>query len=382
MAEVDKAMQTLQNMWYMAVVNGLGMDKSSFMLLQSGTPLPYTTGELWQVIDSLPPKALTTVLSVGSLNSFYQNYGGLFSAVTAPDSDDFKRVMGDYLARWMDYKKTVTRSEIKEGDGWSGLFEFWANQHLPDNVAAKAISVFNKDKHNIVTGASDKYYKNIDTDHPFVPGTYPLYNIQIGDITGGATAHGPKKEIHVNSKTSSSDVSNTWAKGGVSGFFSIFSLGGNGNFSKTSSKFTSSDFTIDATFQHVVTIPTFKPGDWYNSALLSYARANRNVWSVGNPVTWESTFGPEGNLQRYIEQLVIVDGIEVIMTSDATYTAAEQMEINGQARGGIWPFFMANASGGHGSSVRFDDKGRMIVKTSSPVGSPAIFGANVKTFPA
>lgn len=122
MAEVDKAVATLQDMWYLAAVDGLGLDKSSFMLLQAGAQLPYTTSAFWQLIDSIPPKALTSVLSLGSLNSFYQDYGGLFSAVIAPISDDFKRVMGDSLSDWMDYKKTVTASALKDAGGWPGVF--------------------------------------------------------------------------------------------------------------------------------------------------------------------------------------------------------------------------------------------------------------------
>jgi hypothetical protein len=382
MAEVNKAVQTLQDMWYLAAVDGLGLDKSSFMLLQPGVALPYTTGDLWQVIDAIPPKALTTVLSLGSLNSFYQDYGGLFSAVIAPMSDDFKRVMGDYLSEWMDYKKKVTPKELKEADGWPGLFEFWAGQNLPDNVATTAISVFNKDTHNIVNVASKKYYTNSDADHPFDPKKDTLYNIKIDDIVGGAIAHGPKKEVHVDSKTSSSDVSTTWAKGGVSGFFDIFSLGGSGGYSKTTSKFTSSEVTIDATFQHVVTVQTFKPGDWYNSSFLNYAYKGENAWSTGNPITWANTFGPDGNLQRIIEGLIIVDGIDIVMTSDATYSAEEQKEINAQAKGGVWPFFSVNASGGYSSKVSFNDQGKMTVKTSCTVGNPAIFGANVRAVSA
>lgn len=311
MAEVDKAVQTLQNMWYMAVVDGLGLDKSSFMLLQPGSALPYTTSSLWQMIDSLPAKALTTVLSLSSLNSFYQNYGGLFSAVIAPMSDDFRRVMSDDLPDWMNYKKTVTLQELISAGGWTGLFEFWARQNLADNKATTAISVFNKDDRNIVNVAFRKYSTNSDYHHPFDITKNTLYNIRIDDIVGGAIVHGPRKEVHMNSRTSSADVSSTWAKGGVSGFFNIFNLGGSGSFSQLTNKFTRSEVTIDASFQHIATLPTFTPGGWYDSSFLNYAYKNKDTWSTGNPMTWETTFGPGGNMQRFLEGLVVVDGIDL-----------------------------------------------------------------------
>ncbi|ECF1925573.1 hypothetical protein E1L25_27005 [Salmonella enterica subsp. enterica serovar Newport] len=382
-SEVNNAVQSLQNMWYLAAVDGLGLDKSSFMLLQPGVALPYTTSTLWQLIDSIPPKALTAVFSPGALNSFYQNYGGLFSAVIAPMSDDFRVVMGDHLSDWMAYKKGVKLEDLKDG-GWSGLFEFWASTHLPDNKVTTAISVFNKDIHNIVNIAFKKYQNNSNENDPFAFNDENpfLYNILIDDIVDGAIKHGPKREIRVNSKTSSSDVYSTWAKGGASGLFAIFSLGGKGDSSKTTSKFASSEITIDATFQHVVTIQTFKPGNWYNSSFLNYASKGDNVFSTGNPRTWENTFGPDGDLQRIIEGVVVVDGIDIVMTSDATYSAEEQKEINAQTKGGVWPFFSVNASGGYSSKVSFNDQGRMTVRTSCPVGNPAIFGANVRNISA
>lgn len=378
MAEVDKAVQKLQDMWYLAAVNGLGLDKSSFMLLQSGTALPYTTGELWQMIDAIPPKALTTVLSLGALNSFYQNYGGMFSAVIAPVTDNFKRIMGDNLTKWMDYKKSLPDDVFDDTDKEIKAFTNWAKRELPNNVATTAITIFGKEVLNIVNMSREKYRNNSDASHPFTGKKGPLYRNSIDDITGGAIASGPTKTIHVDSNTSSSDVSNTWAKGGVSGFFSIFALGGSGSYSKTTSKIASSQITIDATFKHVFTLQTFKPGDWFDSAFMNYARSGENVWSVGNPMTWANTFGPDGNMKRIIEQLVIVDGIEIVMTSNAVYSTDEQMEITNQAKGGMWPFFFANSSGGQSSRVKFNDQGRMTVTTSCPTGRPAIFGANVR----
>lgn len=381
MAEVDKAVQKLQNMWYLAVVNGLGLNKSSFMLLQSGTPLPYETTVLWQVIDSLPPRALTSVLSLGSVSSFYHAYGSLFSPIIAPVSDDFTRVMGDYLNTWMDYQKTLPDDVFDDADKEIKAFSSWAKRNLPSHISSSAISVFSKDILNVVNISREKYRENSDFSHPFDGKKGPLYKIKIGDINAGAIAHGPKKEIHLNSKTASSDVSTTWAKGGVSGFLSIFSLGGSGGYSNTTRKFVSSDITIDATFQHVLNVQTFRPGDWYNSSFLNYALKGKSAWSAGNPLTWESVFGPDGNMQRFIEGLIIVDGIEIVMTSNATFSIDERKEINSQVRGGMWPFFSTSASGGFNSAVNFDDQGRMIVKTTCPVGSPAIFGANVGNFP-
>ena len=85
-------------------------------------------------------------------------------------------------------------------------------------------------------------------------------------------------------------------------------------------------------------------------------------------------------MQRFLEGLVVVDGIDIVMTSDASYTLDEQKQINAQASSGLWPFFCVNASGGYSSRVSFNDQGKMTMKTSCPVNNPAIFGANVRSF--
>lgn len=112
MAEVDQAVENLQNMWYLAVVNGLSLDKNTFAFLQSGKQMPYTTSSLWQLIDSIPPKALTSTLSFSALNSFYQNYGGLFAVFNDPPSDAFTRIMGDKMSVWLKYKHTLNTDDL------------------------------------------------------------------------------------------------------------------------------------------------------------------------------------------------------------------------------------------------------------------------------
>ncbi|KAE9635969.1 hypothetical protein [Aeromonas veronii] len=381
MAQVDKAVANLQDMWYLAVVEGLGLDKSTFMFMQTGEQLPYTTSALWQLIDTIPPKALTAVLSLGSVNSFYQDYGGLLGSIISPVSDDLVRAMGDSYDDWNNYKKNVSDADLDKY-GWSGVFQRWAERNMPTGQVPAAIAAFNKDnEHNIVNISSMKYLQQSDRNNPFNDKNHKLYNIQISDITGGRIAHGPKGQVHMNNKASSSDVSTTWAKGGVSGVFDIFSLGGSSSYSSTTSKFTNSEVTIDATFENVAPVPTFNPGAWYNIAFLTYAYNGDSAWSASSQITWDSTFGPNGNMQRVIGSLVVVDGIEVTMTSNASYSSEEQTAIKAQAKGGVWPFFSASASGGFNSDVTFDEQGRMTVKTTTKKGNPMILGANVLSIP-
>ena len=385
MSQVKEAIENLQSKWYNAFVQGAGMDANSFVFLQSGTQLPYTTKGLWQLIDAIPPKALTTVISFASINSFYQDYGALFGgAIKVPVSDNFKRVMGDNLSKWEDYRKSEAGANKYEALGsLIKLFDFWVDfkSDILPGTASAVKSAFRSDLRNLVNQSSDFYYSESDPSDPFNPdGKNKLYNIDITDIIGGAIAHGPSKQISLKSKTTSSDVRHTWAGGGVSGFWDIFSGGASGEYSKSTSKFTSSEVIVEATFKHVVSIPTFLPGNWYNSAFLNYALNTKDntVWDPSNPISWESTFGSKGNMQRTIESLVVVDGIDIKVTSSASYSESEQTDVKAHASAGIWPFFRFNASGGYSSSTSFNDAGNMTTHTSCPAGNPAIFGANIR----
>jgi hypothetical protein len=389
MPQIQQAVEALQNAWYNAFVNGAGLDKTKFSFVQSGTQLPYDTKGLWQaMVDAIPPKCLTHVVSFGAINGFCDNYGTLTTVVLPPVNDNFKRAMGDDYNRWMDFRRTeVTIGMVAKAGGWISLFDIWADMNLPSGRIPRAKAAFRNDQRNIVVKSGDRYLRNIPDPESlplftYDPGNVPLlYNITIDDIIGGAIAHGPSKSIFFDSATSSSSVTDTWAGGGISGFFDIFWGGASASYHQSTEKFASSRVTVKAEFKHVLPVKTFLPGDWFSSSFLNYVYKTKDnrVWPAGDPVTWESTFGSSGNMQRHIEELVIVDGIDITVTSSASYSAAEQEDIRARASAGIWPFFRVSASGGYSSSTTFSDSGTMTTRTTCPEGNPAVFGMNVRS---
>jgi hypothetical protein len=80
---------------------------------------------------------------------------------------------------------------------------------------------------------------------------------------------------------------------------------------------------------------------WFSAAALRYAYETRDatVWPAGMKPTWDQTFGPSGNLNRVTTQVVLVDGVNVELTSDADLIAGELTALQQAASAGITPLF-------------------------------------------
>jgi hypothetical protein len=204
----------------------------------------------------------------------------------------------------------------------------------------------------------------------------PNFGATIQDLRD-AVPRSAAASFSFDSATQSADTTYSWARSAVGGFWDFFTAEGAGNWDKTQSKAASSHLTMAVSFDHALTFPA-APGGWYSSAALSaaYGTKDNTMWQPGTP-NWNSTFGPTGSMQRFVTQLVVVDGIEMTMTSQGDYDSSEQEEIHAQASAGFFPIFSAQAAGGFDSTVTFDSSGTMTVTGSSPAGNPVVLGATV-----
>jgi hypothetical protein len=186
-------------------------------------------------------------------------------------------------------------------------------------------------------------------------------------------------------------VSHTWAQGEASGIIDFFGLGGDTSYDSLTTQITTAGIVINATFDKLLTLsagPLNSPSDdnelstyvpWFNSAALNegYAKQDNTVWKAGDAISWASSFGPNGNLQRFASALIIVDGITMTMKSTAGLSTADQTTFKAAVAGGFFPFFEAEGSGGWDHNVSFDDQGSITVASTCPAGNPQILGVLV-----
>lgn len=366
--QVPQLTATLQAKWYNSIVAALGLVPAQFQLLQPTSPLGDTSDLLWSYYNNLPPRTLTNAFNPGGGNRFYDAYRAVLSQLSSQNDGAFRRDLGDSYDAWMTYVKSL--SPLPKITDLPGVFQSWAAIYAPD-VAQKGAT-------DLANGLNDPIFRAnmaVQNQQAFLKGV-PDFSRTIADLRSavlGATGG----SFDFDSTKESSDTSSTWAKGEVSGFWDIFTGSASTTYSHLTAKVAGSRVTVQGSFDHVLTFDA-SPGSWYDSGALGAAFHTRDntLWKHGTP-SWDSTFGPAGNMNWFATSLVVVDGIEATITSAASYTSDDQTAVQANLKAGFVPFFSLGASGGYSSAAHFDDQGRMTVTITNPAGNPVVFGANV-----
>lgn len=376
MSESNKAMETLTAQWYNAVVTGIGLDDQKFQLYQGPNSLMSTSQDMWNLFSAIPPKSVNNYYDPAQANNFAPNYNEILVSLVTNSDSDFKNCMGDYYAKWTEYFKENLPDEwtVKS---ISGVFNKWAMINAPSKSSCG--TALTKALINPINIAQEMFAA--------AEGKY-AWNKTIESLKS-ALAGGGSKSFSMNSKTESSSLQHTWAKGSTSIFFDIFSFGGGASYDKLTQSAISEGLEIEASFEKVTTfaagpyaqkdendpiLSDLEP--WYMSAALSkaYKTKDNTVWNNQAATTWETAFGSDGFFQRMATAIVAADGVSIKMTSTASYSSSEQEEIRGAAKAGVWPFFTVSGQGGSTTKVTFDDYGRFTSETTIAKGNPQILG--------
>ena len=373
----EKSMNNLTAGWYNTIVTALGLDDSSFQLIQGSLPLGDTSVPLFQMSDSVPPQSVTTYFSTSEWNRFSSDYKELLFAMSPGDSaNDLKKVLGDTYAVWVSYRTSFYDKNPDSTKSQEDLFKIFANQHLDPGPAQQAILAFQKSE---ISPVNDAITAFLDQSN-YLQGE-PIYNQTIEQIKT-AILSGQSAPIAYDSKTADSDVTNTWAEGAVGGLIEFFDFEAEagGTYEAINTKASSSEVTISGTISKYVTVP-IGPGKWFDSGVFNNAyksKDNNYVWDVASQTTWETCFGPSGMMPRVITSLIIVDGIDITITSKASYSSEEYSKITQESEGGFFPFFMAESESTHTSDVKHNADATITVTHKSNIGNPQILGVNVK----
>jgi len=380
-SEVEQAMSTLNAQWYNAVVTGCHLDPSTFQLFQGNAPLATTSEALWNIFDAVPPLSVNNFYNPSQANVFSTDYGAVIANLNPQNAASFQTAMGDYYAQWIAYLNT--NPTIPQG-GILALFQTWSQLHMPPDQAQAAYTAYQQVSQGVVPVAMQMWLAAGGGT-----GGTKAYNATIAQLQNELSA-AAGASVSLNSSSASSDISHTWAKAEIGGWYDIFGGAAEASYDQLTMSLISSGLTIEASFQHLVTFaagPLARPSSdpilsqyqpWYSSAALNLAYQNNNniVWKH-TPPTWENTFGPNGNMLRTASAVVVVDGVDITMTSNANFDASSQTTFKAAAEAGIFPFFEASASGGWTHDVSFDSHGAVTVKSSSPTGNPNILGVIV-----
>jgi hypothetical protein len=359
----NQAMANLQAGWYNALVSGLNLDPLHFQTLQPSPWIGNSSAGLWEYFNLIPPNTLTAQYTGAGGNQFYDDYAAVIPQLNSKSGASLQNALTDDYQPWLAYAKA-----LPAGTDLLAAFRQWAQLNCPDKLNAGSRA--------IVSTQLDPIFR---AEMALLQNTTPTFSRTIDDLNA-ALNQATAGSVAFDSATASTNTSNTWASGEVGGSYDFFSASAGGSYAALSEKLSSSHINVSATFSRVTTFQAV-PGPWYSSGAfgIAYHQSDNTVWVPATSPTWETTFGPTGNMQRFAGSLIVVDGISISVTSDASLSTTEQTAITAQADVGFWPFFSAKSNGGQDTSATFDDTGRMTTTTTSPAGNPAILGVNVLT---
>ncbi len=214
--------------------------------------------------------------------------------------------------------------------------------------------------------------ESLNYQYGFVHGV-PNFGATLQELRDGMV-HAPSRSFAFNSATQSADTSNTWAKDAIGGIWNFFEAGSTGPWAAVQEKAAAGQVVVSVSFDHVLCYAA-TPASWDNLAALAAAYAIRDERMWPGVPNWNTVFGPTGTLQRLLTDLVVVDGINMSMTSTADYDMTEQEMVRAQGKVGFFPFYCPDTADGFNSSISFDTRGTMTVTAASPIGHPLVLGA-------
>jgi len=377
MSQANEAIKNLTAQWITALKAALNLD-DNFYLVQSNVPLGLTSEGLWRTLDAVP--SATKVFNPDGHNQFSAEYGSIINNLKPQVPSTFNQILGDKLSDW-----DMARPELvmkHDGDLLAAFME-WANINLDSSKTTQAQTALQQSMNGDVPTAFRLWF---GAGGPSSTKAYTVTRDEVDQKRQSASGN----QVMFTSQQESSDVEKIFVEADFGITYDVFSLSASGSYDKLTEQFTSAGVEVSAKFDHVLTL---NPGPlamessdaglsdqkpWYHGSALDLAFKNNNndVWNNTAP-TWEDKFGDGGSLRRATSGLVIVDGIEITITSSASFSESEHQEIEAQAETGYWPFFQASGMGGWSHDVSRSDSGSITVTSTNKAGNPAILGAIV-----
>ncbi|HEX7153606.1 MAG TPA: hypothetical protein VF618_19110 [Thermoanaerobaculia bacterium] len=354
---------TLQAQWYNTLTASLGLSPQRFQLLQPSAPLGTTSDALWAYFNDLPPDTISSAVQSGG-DQFYSTYEAVVNQLLSQGGNRVRAALGDSYAPWETFIKA---NPLAAGQTIVSVFRTWAMTNAPDKTGPGSVALLSVQNDPIFLAQTA-----VTNTSGFINNT-PNFSRTIDDLTA-ALQSAPSVSISFDSSTASSDISSTWSAHSSGIFFGAYS--GDSSESTFSLKASSARFTVSGTYKSVLTFQA-DPGSWYSSAALgnAYSQPDNTLWSHGTP-SWLTTFGPNGNMLHFTGSIVVVDGVDLTITSYASYNSDEQDHYRSHSSGGFWPFYSTSSTYTRDSDVSFASNGSLTVRVSSPAGNPLVLGVN------
>lgn len=353
-------MRILQNRWYNFLVDRLSLDRSLFQLWLPTAPIEASDAALWRAENVVPPASLTFHRGHRAVARFSDQYAAVRSQTEASTGSIAQAIGGSHAEAWDAHLSTLDR--LPAATELPALFQKWS--------ARRAIGAMSAGVAWLSRAVLDK------TGSPPAPGVAANglpYRGGYADLRNLLNAS-PGASAIFDSAAVSAEVSGAWADGADSGLVGLWESSESAPLHR---KFAASrvvaNVEIAARAQWAVI-----PSDWYQSSTLAtaFSSAASPPWRRDANPNWSDLFALDGSLRRAPASLIVIDGIDITVTSDAEFMPDEQKLIHEHAQEGLWPLY-APATGAVDTAVRFGVANNLSMRISTRRDHPIILGANV-----
>lgn len=310
----------LQQAWYDAVAGTFGLSPATFRMARVLSPLGDTSRDLWDDFDSLPAESDGRYYEPELFNRFSDDYGAMVNLILPRTGDDTVPVAQDRFVKAAGvyaYSRTIgeAREQVVQGSALTVSFSSGSpGRRLPAAVSESA----RRAAVRLPAGLRGR-------------AAGAMTRLAAGQVQGMATF---QHQAQVR----------------ASPLEAIGILDG----------------------RHYPA--------WFCAAALKYACRTRDntVWPEGLKPDWEQMFGPSGSLRHRVGSLVLVDGVELSLASDADLSDDDRDALQQAAEACVTPLFAlpAPAAGANAawrcSLAAAED--RLEIHLSSPPGNVLLFG--------
>jgi len=356
-------MTILQNRWYNSLANALGHYPSSFQIIQPTPPIVANDEGLWACSNVFPPYSLTFNTVLTEADPFFDSYATVLSQLQYPESSFEQDIGAQNFINWKSY--LLTLSSPPTVAQLPLVFYQWACIYAPD-VASTGQADLTQDAYLFNAQQALQPYLAPEARSPdFLMSWNQL--LALLNVSQGA-------KWTFDSSTEPPFPENTWTDGINIDFWGVYA--GAGSNLALSQSFGESQIQASITINALAVLPVI-PGAWYNSSIFNtaYSAHNSPPWKTDANPNWDATFGIDGNMRHFFNNLLIADGVNITLHSHADYTSDIQHQIAANASTGLWPFY-APTSAIISNKVSFDSSG-MSIEIASQSGNPMLIGANV-----
>ncbi|HEU4326468.1 MAG TPA: hypothetical protein VFS21_25225 [Roseiflexaceae bacterium] len=356
-------MRVLQNKLFNCLAASLGLGTQNFQISIPAAPIPASNTGLWSYLNVIPPRSLTFNRSQPA-DAFFTQYAAVVTQLQYTPT--LETVIGaQAYADWSAYLATL--HPLPPVCEQAPIFQTWANDNGYANIAMQGASNLSgqcifEGQQRAVLPYQGPHARPVDFS-----GTYATLAETVQNASGAG--------LLFDSDRCSGDVSGTWAAGAQLDLMGLWT--GSDPLESISQTFASSRIAIAGQLSHVLAW-TATPGGWYSSGLLNlaYSTSASPPWPQDADPSWEDAFGPGGSMLYFIASVLVGDGLNLQLTSGATFCASDQQIISAHAGQGLWPFYTPTGPAVT-TTVAFDGDGHLTITTICKQGHPFILGAVV-----